>query len=383
MAFLDSIISFGTTVLAWAIPFLVVLGLVVFIHEMGHFLIARLNGVAVEVFSIGFGPEIGGFHDKHGTRWRVAWIPLGGYVKFLGDENAASMPSQEAAESVSPEDRARMFQFKPVGVRAAVVAAGPFANFILALVIFAGLFMAYGKAVIEPRVDEVVAGSPAEEAGFQPGDLILSIDGDEIESFEEMVRMVGLSAEQPLDMVVMRDGSRVSLTVTPEIVETESRFGTARIARIGIRGAADQSDVIVKTYGPLEAVGRSFQETYFWIKQPIIFIGELVGGRASADQLGGPVRIAQMSKAVASIGIPELLRWTAIISISIGLINLFPIPVLDGGHLVFYGIEAIRGRPLNEKAQEIGFRIGLALVLMLMIFVTWNDVVQLIERGGQ
>jgi len=379
MALIDSLIAFGTTVLAWAIPFLVVLGIVVFIHEMGHFLVARMNGVAIEAFSIGFGPEIAGFHDKHGTRWRIAWIPLGGYVKFLGDENAASMPSHEAAAHVSPEDRARMFQFKPVGARALVVAAGPFANFVLALVIFAGLFMAYGKTVIEPRVDEVVAESPAERAGFQPGDLILSIEGDEVESFQQMVRIVGLSAEQPLDIVVQRNGARETLTVTPELVETESRFGSAKIARIGIRGAADQSDVITKTYGPVEAVGQSFQETWFWMKQPIIFIGELIGGRASADQLGGPVRIAQMSKEVASIGIPELLRWTAIISISIGLINLFPIPVLDGGHLVFYGIEAIRGRPLNDKAQEIGFRIGMALVLMLMIFVTWNDVMQLIE----
>jgi regulator of sigma E protease len=382
MAFIDSLIAFGTTVLSWAIPFLIVLGLVVFIHELGHFLVARMNGVAVEAFSIGFGPEIAGFHDKQGTRWRIAWIPLGGYVKFLGDENAASMPSQEAAAHVSPEDRARMFQFKPVGARALVVAAGPFANFLLALVIFAGLFMAYGKTMIEPRVAEVVAESPAERAGFQPGDLILSIDGEPVEGFQDMVRVVGLSAEQQLDMVVQRDGRQVSLTVTPELVETESRFGSAKIARIGIRGAADRSEVITKTYGPVEAIGQSFAETYFWMKQPIIFIGELIGGRASADQLGGPVRIAQMSKEVASIGIPELLRWTAIISISIGLINLFPIPVLDGGHLVFYGIEAIRGRPLNEKAQEIGFRIGMALVLMLMIFVTWNDVMQLIERGG-
>jgi regulator of sigma E protease len=382
MAFIDSLIAFGTTVLSWAIPFLIVLGLVVFIHELGHFLVARMNGVAVEAFSIGFGPEIAGFHDKQGTRWRIAWIPLGGYVKFLGDENAASMPSQEAAAHVSPEDRARMFQFKPVGARALVVAAGPFANFLLALVIFAGLFMAYGKTMIEPRVAEVVAESPAERAGFQPGDLILSIDGESVEGFQDMVRIVGLSAEQQLDMVVQRDGRELSLTVTPELVETESRFGSAKIARIGIRGAADRSEVITKTYGPVEAIGQSFAETYFWMKQPIIFIGELIGGRASADQLGGPVRIAQMSKEVASIGIPELLRWTAIISISIGLINLFPIPVLDGGHLVFYGIEAIRGRPLNEKAQEIGFRIGMALVLMLMIFVTWNDVMQLIERGG-
>jgi len=379
MGIIESLFAFVTTVLAWAIPFLVVLGIVVFIHEMGHFLVARMNGVAVEAFSIGFGPEIGGFQDKHGTRWRVAWIPLGGYVKFAGDENAASMPSQEAAANVSPQERARMFQFKPVGVRAMVVAAGPLANFVLALVIFAGLFMAYGKTVIEPRVEEVVAESPAERAGFQPGDLILSIDGTQVEGFQDMVRIVGLSAEQPLDVLVERGGERVSLTVTPELVDTESRFGSAKIARIGVRGGADRSEVITKTYGPLEAIGQSFQETWFWMKQPIIFIGELVGGRASADQLGGPVRIAQMSKEVASIGIPELLRWTAIISISIGLINLFPIPVLDGGHLVFYGIEAIRGRPLNEKAQEIGFRIGMALVLMLMVFVTWNDVMQLIE----
>ena len=382
MALIDSLIAFGTTVLSWALPFVIVLGIVVFIHEMGHFLVARMHGVAIEAFSIGFGPEIAGFHDKHGTRWRIAWVPLGGYVKFLGDENAASMPSQEAAAHVSPEDRARMFQFKPVSARALVVAAGPFANFVLALVIFSGLFMAYGKTVIEPRVDEVVAESPAERAGFQPDDLILSIDGDEVESFQEMVRIVGLRAEQPLDMVVQRNGERLNLTVTPELVETESRFGSAKIARIGIRGSGERSDVITKTYGPVEAVGQSVQETYFWMKQPIIFIGELIGGRASADQLGGPVRIAQMSKEVASIGIPELLRWTAIISISIGLINLFPIPVLDGGHLVFYGIEAIRGKPLNEKAQEIGFRIGMALVLMLMVFVTWNDVMQLIGKSG-
>ena len=382
MALIDSLIAFGTTVLSWALPFVIVLGIVVFIHEMGHFLVARMHGVAIEAFSIGFGPEIAGFHDKHGTRWRIAWVPLGGYVKFLGDENAASMPSQEAGAHVSPEERARMFQFKPVSARALVVAAGPFANFVLALVIFSGLFMAYGKTVIEPRVDEVVAESPAERAGFQPDDLILSIDGDEVESFQEMVRIVGLRAEQPLDMVVERNGERLNLTVTPELVETESRFGSAKIARIGIRGSGERSDVITKTYGPVEAVGQSVQETYFWMKQPIIFIGELIGGRASADQLGGPVRIAQMSKEVASIGIPELLRWTAIISISIGLINLFPIPVLDGGHLVFYGIEAIRGKPLNEKAQEIGFRIGMALVLMLMVFVTWNDVMQLIGRSG-
>jgi regulator of sigma E protease len=382
MALIDSLIAFGTTVLSWALPFVIVLGIVVFIHEMGHFLVARMHGVAIEAFSIGFGPEIAGFHDKHGTRWRIAWVPLGGYVKFLGDENAASMPSQEAGAHVSPEERARMFQFKPVSARALVVAAGPFANFVLALVIFSGLFMAYGKTVIEPRVDEVVAESPAERAGFQPDDLILSIDGDEVESFQEMVRIVGLRAEQPLDMVVQRNGERLNLTVTPELVETESRFGSAKIARIGIRGSGERSDVITKTYGPVEAVGQSVQETYFWMKQPIIFIGELIGGRASADQLGGPVRIAQMSKEVASIGIPELLRWTAIISISIGLINLFPIPVLDGGHLVFYGIEAIRGKPLNEKAQEIGFRIGMALVLMLMVFVTWNDVMQLIGRSG-
>jgi len=380
MPFLDTILSFGMSVLSWAVPFLVVLGLVVFVHEMGHFLIARLNGVAVETFSIGFGPEIGGFHDRHGTRWRVAWIPLGGYVKFLGDENAASMPSQEAAANVSAEDRARMFQFKPVGARAAVVAAGPLANFLLAFVIFAGLFMTYGKTFVEPRVSEVVPDSPAAEAGFQPGDVILSIEGDDIESFQEMVRIVGLSAEQPLEMVVRRDNQQVPLTVTPRMVETESRFGTARIARIGIRGEASEDAIIRKNYGPAEAIGKSVEETYFWIKQPIIFIGELIGGRASADQLGGPVRIAQMSKEVASLGIPELLRWTAIISVSIGLINLFPIPVLDGGHLVFYGIEAIRGRPLNEKAQEIGFRIGMALVLMLMIFVTWNDVMQLVGR---
>ncbi len=383
MEFIAPLWGYVVNVLSWAVPFIFVLGVVVFVHEMGHFLVARWNNVAVEVFSIGFGPEIFGFQDRQGTRWRVAWVPLGGYVKFLGDENAASMPSADDPADVPAEQRARMFQFKPVGARAAVVIAGPLANFILALVIFSGLFMAYGKPVLEPRVSEVIAQSAAEEAGIRVGDLIISVGGTEIESFDELVRIVGLSAGTPLDIVLERDGQRLVVSATPKLVEETSRFGTASIGRLGIRGVSSRENIVIREYGPVGAVAKSFEETYFWLKQPIIFIGELIGGRASADQLGGPVRIAQMSKEVAAIGIAELLRWTAIISISIGLINLFPIPMLDGGHLLFYGIEAIRGRPLNAAAQEIGFRIGLALVLMLMIFVTWNDVIQLIGSSSQ
>lgn len=371
--------SFVNDLFYWVIPFLFVLGVVVFVHEMGHFLVARWNGVAVEVFSIGFGPEIFGFYDRHGTRWRVSWIPLGGYVKFLGDENAASVPDREAIENVPEEQRAKMFQFKPLGQRAGVVAAGPFANFLLAVVLFWGLFMIYGKPVMEPRVDKVVPGSAAEQAGIKPGDLILKIDGNDIESFEEMVRIVGLSAGQPLQIVLERGGKRLTLTATPRLVEESNEFGSGKIGRLGIKGITKREDITIKRYDPLSALAKGLEETYFWAKQPILFVGQLIGGRASADQLGGPIRIAQLSKEVAELGIPELLRWMAIISVSIGLLNLFPIPVLDGGHLLFYGIEAILGRPLSPQAQDIGFRIGFALVIMLMIFVTWNDVIHLMK----
>ncbi|WP_088342512.1 MULTISPECIES: RIP metalloprotease RseP [Rhodomicrobium] len=367
--------------LSWVVPFLFVLGVVVFVHEMGHFLVARFFGVSVEAFSIGFGPEIGGFYDRYGTRWRLAWVPLGGYVKFKGDENAASVPSQGDLAALSPEERAGNFHAKPVYQRAAVVAAGPLANFLLAIVILTAWFIFMGKPILEPRVATVEPDSAAAEAGFQPGDVIRGIDGTNIQSFDDIQRIVMLNAETPLHVTVDRNGQPLTLVATPKLKETKDRFGN--LVQIGLLGIGRKNeDVTYKQFGPVEAFSQSLSETYFWMKQPLVFIQKLAVGQASGDQVRGVVGIAQLSREVASIGFVELFRWIAIISINIGLLNLFPIPMLDGGHLLFYGIEAIRGRPLSERVMEIGFRIGFALVIMLMLFATRNDVIHLIRQMG-
>ncbi len=367
--------------LSWVVPFLFVLGVVVFVHEMGHFLVARYFGVTVETFSIGFGPEIGGFYDRYGTRWRLAWVPLGGYVKFKGDENAASVPSKESLEGLSEAERQGNFHAKPVAQRAAVVVAGPLANFVLAIVILTAWFIFMGKPILEPRVATVEPSSAAAEAGFQPDDIIRSIGGSRIDSFDDIQRIVMLNAETPLIIDVERGGQLLTLEATPRLKETKDRFGN--VVQIGLLGIGRKNEnVTFKQFGPVEAFSQSLSETYFWMKQPLIFIKKLAIGQASGDQVRGVVGIAQLSREVASIGFVELFRWIAIISINIGLLNLFPIPMLDGGHLVFYGIEAIRGRPLSERTMEIGFRIGFALVIMLMLFATRNDVIYLIRQMG-
>jgi regulator of sigma E protease len=377
---MDTIIQlagFGDTVLGYLLPFLFVLTVVVFVHELGHFLVARWCGVAVKTFSIGFGPEIAGFNDRHGTRWRLSWIPLGGYVKFIDDDNAASA-GHKSLEQLSPDERARSFQSKPLASRAAVVAAGPIANFILAIVIFTAIFALFGERITAAKVDIVNPGSAAERAGFLPGDRVVSIDGKTIESFGEMQRIVGTSPDQPLHFVVDRNGQTVELTATPERKEITDHFGNViRLGLLGIQRSASPEDWTLKRHDPLTAFGMALKESYFVISQSLGYLYDVVTGREAADQLGGPIRIAQVSGQVASAGFVALLNLAAIISVSIGLLNLFPIPMLDGGHLLFYGIEAIRGRPLSESTQEIGFRIGLAFVLMLMIFATWNDLIHL------
>lgn len=365
----------------WAniVPFLFVLTIVVFFHELGHFLVARWCGVAVKVFSVGFGPELLGFTDRQGTRWRLSAIPLGGYVKFLGDENAASAPDRAAVEAMSAEERGRSFAAKSVGQRAAIVAAGPLANFILAVVIFTAIFSVYGREMVTPRVDGVVEGSAAEAAGFQVGDLILSIDGNEIASFTDLQRAVTVKAGEELSVVVDRGGEEVALSVTPQLQEITDRFGNKqRVGVLGIqRTEIGPSDIIAETYSLPEAALLAVQETWFVTERTLSYLGGVIVGRESPDQLGGPIRVAEVSAQVATIGVVALINLAAILSISIGLINLFPVPMLDGGHLLFFAIEAIRGKPLSERVQDIGFRIGLAAVLMLMIFATWNDIIHL------
>jgi regulator of sigma E protease len=375
MDIMGGLSAFGGGLVGYLVPFLFVLTIVVFFHELGHFLVARWCGIKVLTFSIGFGPEIVGFNDRHGTRWKISAVPLGGYVKFFGDDNAASVPDHEAAAGMTEAEKNDSFIHKPVGSRAAVVAAGPIANFILAIAIFAGVFMTVGKQTTSARVDSVQAGSAAQSAGFQPGDLVVAINDDKIENFADMQRIVSVSAGEPLNVEVERGGVRVTLKAIPELKELKDNFGNVhRLGVLGISRSMQPGDIKTQKAGPLKAVVMGAQETWFVVDRTLSYIGGVFTGREAADQLGGPIRIAQVSGQVATAGFVALIHLTAVLSVSIGLLNLFPIPLLDGGHLLFYGIEAVRGRPLSERAQDFGFRIGLAVVLMLMIFATFNDI---------
>ena len=362
----------------YALPFLFVLTVVVFFHELGHFLVARWCGVRVQAFSVGFGPELFGRTDRHGTPWKLSVIPRGGYVKLAGDENEASVPDREALGRMSAEERAGAFQTKPVSRRAAIVAAGPIANFLLAIAIFALLFGLFGRPEISPRVDAVQPDSAAQEAGLAEGDLVLAIDGQPIQTFAEMQRIVSVSAGEQLTMLVDRGGQQVTVEVTPQRREITDRFGNVQsIGLLGVSRSASQEDVVVRRFGPVEAVVEGSRETWFVVTRTAGYLAGIVTGRESADQLGGPIRVAQISGQVATLGFAALLNLTAVLSVSIGLLNLLPIPMLDGGHLLFYAAEALRGKPLSERAQEYGFRIGIAIVLFLMVFATWNDVLHL------
>jgi regulator of sigma E protease len=370
--------AFGGGLVGYIVPFLFVLTIVVFFHEFGHVLVARWCGIRVLTFSLGFGPEIAGFNDRRGTRWKISAIPLGGYVKFFGDENAASAPDHAAAAVMTEEEKKDSFIGQKVGARAAVVVAGPLANFVLAIVIFAAIFMTVGKPTASARVDSVLPNSAAAAAGFKPGDLVTAIDGEKIASFSDMQRIVAVSAGDALTIVVERAGHLVTLKATPQLKDMKDAFGNAhRIGVLGISRSMAPGDIKTHRLGPIEAVAQGAQETWFVIDRTLSYIGGVFAGREAANQLGGPIRIAQVSGEVATAGFAALMHLTAVLSISIGLLNLFPIPLLDGGHLLFYGIEAARGRPMSERAQEVGFRIGLAIVVMLMIFATFNDILHL------
>jgi regulator of sigma E protease len=376
--FLHSFSTLSHGLIGYLVPFLFVLTVVVFFHELGHFLVARWAGVKVLTFSLGFGPELVGFNDRHGTRWKISAIPLGGYVKFFGDDSEASTPSSEALATMTEEERASSFHHKKVGPRAAIVAAGPIANFLLAIVIFTFLFTFFGKPSTTARVDKIEAGSAAAAAGFQVGDVVTMIDSSKIESFSDMQRIVAARAGEPLSFTVKRGDSTVQLQGTPELKEQKDSFGNVhRIGVLGITRATSPGDVTTERVDPATALWLGVKETWFVIDRTLAYIGGVFTGREAADQVGGPLRIAQISGQVATIGFGALVQLAAVLSISIGLLNLFPVPLLDGGHLLFYAVEAVRGRPLSDKAQEMGFRIGLGLVLMLMVFATYNDILHL------
>lgn len=376
MTTLASIGTFMGNPLFFLLSFLVVLTVVVFVHEMGHFLVARWCGVKVSAFSIGFGKEIFGFVDKHGTRWRLAWIPLGGYVKFMDDANPASAGAADGAAEMTPEELAGSFHHKPLWRRAAVVAAGPVANFLFAILIFACMFTFVGQRTTIPRVDEVVKAGPADLAGFQKGDVIRSIAGREIKSFNDVLRIVSANPGRELEVVVLRGEAEKTLLVTPQSKTVPDRIGgEVRRGLIGIkRMPAGPDDFVHNKANPIEAVWLGVRETEYIISSTLGYLADVVIGRQPPDQLGGVIRIADVSGKVAQHGgLTGLIQLIAVLSISVGLINLFPIPLLDGGHLLFYAIEAVRGRPLSEQTQEFGFKVGFAVVLSLMVFATWND----------
>ena len=376
--FLHSFNTLTHGLIGYVVPFLFVLTIVVFFHELGHFLIARWAGVKVLTFSLGFGPELAGFNDRFGTRWKISAIPLGGYVKFFGDESEASTPSSETLSNMTAEERAGSFHHKDVGRRAAIVAAGPIANFLLAIVIFTCLFTFFGKPSTTARVDKIEASSAAAAAGFQVGDIVTAIDKQAIGSFSDMQRIVSIHAGEPLNFTIKRGDSTLQLQGTPELKEVKDAFGNAhRLGVLGITRQTSAGDVTTERVDPATALWLGVKETWFVVDRTLAYIGGIFTGREAADQVGGPLRIAQISGQVATIGLAALIHLAAVLSISIGLLNLFPVPLLDGGHLLFYAVEAVRGRPLSERAQEMGFRIGLGLVLMLMVFATYNDILQL------
>jgi len=369
-------LSYATMLLSYIIPFLVVLTVIVFVHEMGHYLVARWNGIAIQTFSIGFGPELFGFNDRRGTRWRVALIPLGGYVRFVGDMNATSAtPDSQVIANAGPELAPRLFVNKNVWQRISVVVAGPAANVIFTFLVLYALLLGYGRYVIPPVIGDVTQGSVAQRAGLMSGDKVLSVDGFSVRGFEDFQRLVSTAPDRPVTIMLDRHGADKTIVLTPQATESPDMFGNLhRIGRIGVSRQVGQADVTLYRPNPVEAVSMTTEEISFIVDRTGAFLGDFFVGRGDVKELGGPVKVAQVSGEVATLGIPALVNLIALLSLNIGLFNLLPVPMLDGGHLLYYLIEAIRGRPLSARVQEIGFRFGLALVFTLTIFTLYNDI---------
>jgi len=362
-------------VLGTLVPFLFVLTVVVFVHEMGHYLVGRWCGIGVKAFSIGFGPELLGFNDSHGTRWKLCAIPLGGYVKFVGDMSVTStQPGTEELEKLTESERKVAFHTQPIWKRAATVVAGPLFNFLLAIAVFAVLFSVLGRPVMEPTVAAVTAGSPAEKAGILPGDRFVAVDGSKVETFADVQRLVSGRGGDAIIFTMLRDGKEVTVTATPEPMEQLDALGNkAKVAVIGVVNNTEVGQPRLITYTPIGAIGAAVEETGHVIQRTGQFLQRFVIGREDKCQLGGPIKIAKMSGQAAKLGFLWLVQLVAGLSVGIGILNLLPIPPLDGGHLLFYAIEAVFRRPVSERMMEMGYRAGLFLVLGFMGFVFWND----------
>lgn len=354
--------------------FLVVIGVLVFVHEFGHYGMARMFGIKVEAFAVGFGREVLGWTDRNGTRWKLGWIPLGGYAKFAGDMNAASQP--DPALSTLPEaEKAELFQFRPLYQRALVVAAGPMINFAFAILIFAGFFMLFGQQITAPVVGQVTPDSPAAAAGLQPGDRVVEVDGRRINRFEELARQIVINPGDPVTLLIERDGAMLDKVATPRMLREVDRFGNEyQRGALGIRSG---TEVEIIRHGLFSALWAGTVETWHTTRMMWDTLAQIVTGRRSVDELGGPVKMAQFTGQSAVMGTAALISFMALISINLGFINLLPIPMLDGGHLFLYAVEAVRRRPLPPKMQEWAFMSGFALIMSLMLFLTWNDIASL------
>ena len=359
----------------YVIVFLIVLSVLIFVHEWGHYWVARRNGVRVEVFSIGFGPEVTGWTNEAGTRWKIGLIPLGGYVKMFGEDDSREDDEGKLAE-LTDEERAVSFHHKTLGQRAAIVAAGPIVNFLFAIIAFAGLAIFHGNPVPLSVVGEIIPGSAAAQAEFQSGDVIVAIDNREVETFEDLRQVVIANPGRQLVFDVQRNEKILKIIATPRAAL--GRDGEPQnIGQLGVRPHLDH--LRYDRTDPFTAIWVGTERTFVLTYRILVYVGEMISGQRDADDLGGPLRIAKISGDMAQLGLAQVILLMAMLSVNLGLINLFPIPMLDGGHLVFYAAEALRGQPLGPKAQEYGFRFGLILVLILFVFVTWNDIVFLLQ----
>ncbi len=361
--------------LSYILPFIILILIVVFIHEYGHYYFAKKFGVGVTDFSIGFGKEIFGWNDKSGTRWKICWIPLGGYVKFFGDRNVYSQADhKEILEKYSEEDQKKLFTLKPLYQRSLIVFGGPLANFLLALVIFFSIYTFVGKDFTPAVINEVQKDSPAMAGGLKQNDVILEIDGNKVESIMDVSKFITMSTDEIIDFKVKRSYDELILKIKPDIVPGEDNLGNKLNKRIvGIKLGAYNNEINHVKLGPAKAIYHAAHEVYFVGISSLKYIGAMIFGKADTSQLGGPIRIAKISGQVAEFGVLAFISMMAYISISLGLVNLFPIPMLDGGHLMFYAFEKVLGRPLSQKTQEGFFRIGIFLLISLMFFTTFND----------